>query len=137
MKLKQIRVDTRGTAIVEFAIALPVFTLMIFGIIWVGLVTWTQFGLQHSVGIAARCATVGNALSPSGVNTVCNNKSSVQSFAAAQYYGLGPATFVATLNTTCGSNPGNLVTGSYTFSLISLYFLKSSPKLTAQSCYPI
>jgi Flp pilus assembly protein TadG len=135
MKLKQIRDDTRGAALVEFAVALPVFTLMIFGVIQVGLVMWTQFGLQHSVEMAARCATVGAALSPQGVNTNCTNASSVQSFAAAQYYGLRPTpTFAVTLNTTCGSNQGNLVSASYTFSLIRLI---PSMTMTAQSCYPI
>jgi Flp pilus assembly protein TadG len=135
MKLKQIRVDTRGAAIVEFAIALPVFSLMIFGIIWVGLVMWTQFGLQHSVEMAARCASVGNALSPSGVNTVCNNKSTVTAFAKAQYYGLSPTpTPNVTYQTAqCGTNAGNLVSMMYTVSLIKLL---PSVTLQAQSCYP-
>jgi Flp pilus assembly protein TadG len=143
MKVKQIGSDTRGTAIVEYAIALPLFTLVIFGLIWVGLVMWTQFSLQRSVGLAARCAT---AAENAGTGTVeCASVSvsappsvsGIKTFAAAQYYGLGTATFSVTLNTTCGSNTGNLVSASYTFTLISLYFLKSSPTLTAQSCYPI
>ena len=58
MKVKQIGDDTQGAALVEFAIALPLFTTLIFGLIWLGLVMWTQFSLQRSVGLAARCATV-------------------------------------------------------------------------------
>jgi Flp pilus assembly protein TadG len=143
MKVKQIGDDTQGAALVEFAIALPLFTSLIFGLIWLGLVMWTQFSLQRSVELAARCATV--ALNASTTKVDCNTVSvaapptvsGIKSFAATQYFGLGTATFNVTLNATCGSNTGNLVSASYTFSLISLYFLKSSPKLTAQSCYPI
>jgi Flp pilus assembly protein TadG len=142
MKVKQIGDDTQGAALVEFAIALPLFTTLIFGLIWLGLVMWTQFSLQRSVERAARCAMVANNTTTSTAN--CFNVrvaapptvSGIKSFAATQYFGLGTATFNVTLNTTCGSYTGNLVSASYTFSLISLYFLKSSPKLTAQSCYP-
>ena len=127
----------------EFAIGLPLFTLLIFGLIWLGLVMWTQFSLQRSVGLAARCATAAENADTGTV--ACANVSvtapptvsGIKSFAAAQYFGLGTATFNVTLNTTCGSNTGNLVSASYTFSLISVYFLKTSPTLTAQSCYPI
>jgi Flp pilus assembly protein TadG len=144
MKVKQIGDDTEGAALVEFAIALPLFTSLIFGLIWLGLVMWTQFSLQRSVGLAARCATVAQYAITTKVD--CNTKSvaapptvsGIKSFAATQYFGLGTATFNVTLSATSGScTGGNLVSASYTFSLISLYFLKSSPKLTAQSCYPI
>ena len=145
MKVKQIRDDTRGTAIVEFAIALPVFTLIIFGLIWLGLLMWTQFSLQRSVELAARCATVGKTLASPQVD--CNNVSvvapptvaGIQTFANNAVLrtrsGPNPYRHIELLH--CGSNTGNLVSASYTFSLISLYFLKSSPTLTAQSCYPI
>jgi len=144
MNAKQIGDDTQGAALVEFAIALPLFTTLIFGLIWLGLVMWTQFSLQRSVGLAARCATV--ALNSSTTKVDCNTVSvaapptvsGIKSFAATQYFGLGTATFTANLSGTAATcTAGNLVSASYTFSLISLYFLKSSPKLTAQSCYPI
>jgi Flp pilus assembly protein TadG len=143
MKVKQIGDDTQGAALVEFAIALPLFTTLIFGLIWLGLVMWTQFSLQRSVGLAARCATVAQNSSVAKVN--CNTVSvaapptntGIQDFAATQYFGLSTPKFTATLNATCGSNTGNLVSATYTFSFLSLYFLKSSPTLTAQSCYPV
>ena len=96
MKLKQIGDDTRGAAMVEFAIALPLFTSLIFGLIWLGLLMWTQFSLQRSVELAARCATIAQNTSPAQVD--CNTVSvaapptvtGIQSFAETQYFGLGP-----------------------------------------------
>ena len=143
MKVKQIGDDTQGAALVEFAIALPLFTTLIFGLIWLGLVMWSQFSLQRSVGLAARCATI--AQYSSAAKADCNTVSvaapptntGIQNFAATQYFGLPTPKFTATLSTPCGSITGNLVSATYTFSLLSLYFFKSSPKLTAQSCYPV
>ena len=148
MTLKQIRDDACGAAMVEFAIALPVFTLIIFGLIWLGFLMWTEVSLQRSVQLAARCATI--AQNTSLAKADCNNVSvvapptstSIQTFALTQYWGLGVPKYTASLTTTtatvlCGTNPGNLVSAKYTFSLISLFFLKASPTLTAQSCSPV
>jgi Flp pilus assembly protein TadG len=143
MKVNQIGDDTEGGALAEFAIALPLFTSLILGLIWLGLLMWTQFSLQRSVALAARCATTAQSSSASTTN--CDNqsvaapptKTGIQNFAATQYFGLPTPTFTATLKTPCGSNTGNLVSATYTFRLLSLYFFKSSPTLTAQSCYPM
>jgi hypothetical protein len=134
MKLQQLRGDTRGSAIVEFAIALPVFVLMIFSFIQVGLALWTQIGLQHGVEMAARCATIQPVVNGS---PTCNNASSIQNFAAQHSFGLRhpPPTFTWSLQT-CG----NEVTASVAFALPILHLISykvGSVTLHAQSCYPI
>jgi Flp pilus assembly protein TadG len=125
MKLLRSLWDDRGGAsAVEFGLTAPVFFLFVFGVIEVGLLMWTQVGMQRGAEIAARCASV-NA-------TLCGTSDAIKSYAAQQAFGLSlPAsTFTVTLQS-CG----NQVTGSYTFQFPS--FLGLSPlTLSAQSCFP-
>jgi Flp pilus assembly protein TadG len=83
--------DRRGTTAVEFAITLPVFILMLFGLWQTGYGLWWQFGLQHGAQMAARCMTINR--------TVCNTTASTQSYAASQSYGLNPAPTIFTVTT--------------------------------------
>lgn len=57
-KLQTILRDERGANLIEFAIALPVLVLFIWGIFQVGLVFQAQAGMQHVLGEAARYATI-------------------------------------------------------------------------------
>ena len=63
MLLKLLRRNQRGAAAVEFAIALPVMLVMIYGIFQVGLIYQANAGMQHALGEAARLATL---CTPSG-----------------------------------------------------------------------
>src|SRR5262245_54631685 len=58
MILTLLRDDTRGATIVEFALTVPFFLLLTFGLIQAGLLLWTKAGLQHGVEVATRCASV-------------------------------------------------------------------------------
>jgi Flp pilus assembly protein TadG len=131
MILKQIRDDTRGAALVEAAVTLPVFTLMIFGIMWAGLLIFTQVWLQHSVEMAARWATI-----QCGAAT-CATSSSIDGFATTQFQPLGgPApNYTPAL---CANSTGIGVTGTYAFNLFTLRGSLPIPSITlsAQSCYP-
>jgi len=123
--------DSRGSVLVESAITLPFFILLVFSLVEIGMLLWTQVGLQHAVELAARCASVNTS--------TCGTQSAIQSFAAANSLSVNPpsTTFTVTLNTTCGGNPANLVTASYGFPLFGIYVVtNSSLTLTAQSCYP-
>jgi Flp pilus assembly protein TadG len=145
MKLKLIRDDTRGGTIVEYAVTMPLFLLLTFGLVQGGLLFWTQIGLQHGVEMAARCASVNYAALQTGSATSCFSMapsavttSTVQSYAANNSYGLNlPASIftVAPLYTAmCGINTGNKVTASYPFNLVHYIF---SLTLNAKSCYPL
>jgi hypothetical protein len=50
--------DERGAAAIEFAIAVPVLILFIWGILQVGLLMQAHAGMQHALGEGARYATL-------------------------------------------------------------------------------
>ena len=64
MKFANIWRDQRGASALEFGLTAPVFFLLLFGVIEVGLLFWTQIGLQHGAEMAARCASVNSTLCP-------------------------------------------------------------------------
>ncbi|MGQ0684365.1 TadE/TadG family type IV pilus assembly protein [Bradyrhizobium sp.] len=110
----------------EFALIAPVFFLFIFGIIELGLLYWTQLGLQHGAEMAARCATVNRTLCPSG------NATAITQYALQQAYGLSlPSTTFVYSTPACG----NQVSASYTFQFPEIFNL-SPLILRAQACYP-
>ena len=118
--------DEQGTAALEFALTAPAFFLFLFGIIGLGLMFWTQIGLQHGAEMAARCATINTTLCPT------NNPSAITSYAMQQTYGLNLPTSSFTYSTpACG----NQVNASYTFVFPGI--LNVGPlTLTAQACFP-
>jgi Flp pilus assembly protein TadG len=131
MNPKGIYADTRGAVLVEAAITLPLFILMIFGLVELGLLMWTQAGLQHGAEMAARHATTLQV-----VNGTNPSNSTIQNFAAAQSLGVNPpsATFTYTPGATC-----NQVSASYPFNLFGGDYNLSTTSwtLTAQSCFPL
>ncbi len=128
MKLRILFDDTQGTALVEYALTLSAFILLTIGLLQLGLLMWTQAGLQHGVELAARCASVNT--------TLCGTQSTIKSFAVSNSLALNPpaSTFTVTPNTTCGTINGNKVSASYTFNFLPV---AASVTVTAQSCYPL
>lgn len=117
--------NEQGTSAVEFALTAPAFFAIVFAIIEIGLVLWTQQGLQHGAELAARCATVNS--------TTCGSASTITAYAAQQAYGLGVTASVFSYSTpACG----NQVSASYPFQFLTSYFSGASVTLTAQSCFP-
>jgi len=125
MSLYQLSRDERAAAAVEFALTAPVFFALLFGMLQVGLVLWTQLGLQHGAEMAARCASVNSA--------TCGTVSAIQNFAAQQALGLNPpATTFAVTTPACG----NKVSASYNYQFITGYLGTPSLTLRAESCFP-
>jgi Flp pilus assembly protein TadG len=52
------RRDQQGAAAIEFAIAVPILILMIWGIFQVGIAFQASAGMQHALGEGARYATI-------------------------------------------------------------------------------
>lgn len=50
--------NERGAAAIEFAIAVPVLVMMIWGMFQIGLLFQANAGMQHALGEAARYATL-------------------------------------------------------------------------------
>ena len=103
MKPRQIWDDTRGSVLVEFTVTLPLFLLLMFGLLQAGLLLYTQAGLQHGVEAAARCASVnysanqlglsqscfivsGSAIAPSSVTTT-----NIRQYAQQNSWGVNPS----------------------------------------------
>src|SRR4249920_469420 len=63
MIVKLIRDDTQGSTLVEYTLTIPLFLLLMFGLVQAGLLLFTYSGLQHGVERAARCASVNYSAS--------------------------------------------------------------------------
>lgn len=89
---RKLLADSRGVAMVEFAIVASLLFTVSFGAIGLGMVLWTQSGLQAAAAEAARCG----AIQASG----CTSDSGVQSYALSV-----AKTFVPTaiVNTSMGN----------------------------------
>ncbi len=117
--------DEMGTAAIEFALTSTAFIMLLIGIIEGGFALWIQAGIQHGSEMAARCATVNT--------TTCGSSSAIQSYAAAQSYGISPPASTFTYTT---PSCGNQVAASYTFTFLSTFFGTTHSTLTGKSCFP-
>jgi Flp pilus assembly protein TadG len=57
-KVKVLRRNEQGAAAMEFALAVPVLIMMIYGIFRIGLLYEASAGMQHALGEGARYATL-------------------------------------------------------------------------------
>jgi Flp pilus assembly protein TadG len=117
-----------GGALLEFAVVLPVFVMLLFGIFEFGRMLWIQNALHYSVQQAARCAAIDT--------NNCGSTSAIQSFAASLAgAGIPASAFTVSLSTSCGAVTGDKVSALYSMSL-QIPFLSLNPTLSAQSCFP-
>jgi Flp pilus assembly protein TadG len=88
--LKLLRRETEGAAAIEFAIALPVLLVLIYGIFQVGLVFQANAGMQHALGEGARYATLCVPTS-TGCNTPSD--SAIVTRMSSKLFGMNIGTF--------------------------------------------
>ena len=67
--LKLLRRNERGAAAIEFAIAVPILIVCIYGIFQVGLLYEANAGMQHALGEGARAASLYDSSTTSHVPT--------------------------------------------------------------------
>ena len=89
-RLRQIRRDERGVAMIEMAFALPILLLFVFGIFQFGVILQANAGIQHALGEGARYAT----LYPKPADDL------IQAKIANEVFGLNVGTFSAPTVTT-------------------------------------
>ncbi|HEU5481558.1 MAG TPA: TadE/TadG family type IV pilus assembly protein [Sphingomicrobium sp.] len=82
-RLRHLLADRIGSAAVEFAIAVPVLVMMVWGIIQIAIVFQANAGMQHALGEGARLATIW----PTPGDTLIQNK------ITAAKFGLGNGTW--------------------------------------------
>lgn len=123
----------RGAVAVEYAFVLPVLLLFILGILECSRLFWTYTTLYRAAEAAARCGAV-NA-------TLCATTSQIQSYAAAQAYGL---TVNASAFTAATAACGMQVTASFPFTLVIPWISTAAPSgafniitLSPAACYPL
>jgi Flp pilus assembly protein TadG len=89
-KLKILRGNEQGAAAIEFAIALPVLLVMIYGIFQVGLVFQANAGMQHALGEGARLATL---CTPTATGCNSASDSAIVAKMSAKKFGMNIGTF--------------------------------------------
>jgi Flp pilus assembly protein TadG len=118
-----LRSDLGATA-AEFALILPLLTLVTIGSINLGVMMYTVTSLHYAVEDAARCATVqAPVCTASGKTPV--------TYAATRYKGIGAATFRLT-KPSCG----NLMTGTVAY-IFQAGLVSMSVPMTAKACRPL
>jgi Flp pilus assembly protein TadG len=123
-RLKALWRAQAGTALVEYALVLPVLLMLVFGVMQLGAMAWTQAAISYAVQEAARCAAVRPDL--------CGDAGSVQTYAAAQTLGLAiPAKDFQVTQTTCGWD----VKATVDYRLDVPAFNAMGANLTAEVCH--
>jgi Flp pilus assembly protein TadG len=121
--LARFRRDQGGATAVEYALVLPSFVLLLFGVISTAQLGGAISGLHFAVEEAARCSAVNV--------TACGTSTTTVSFAQARYH--GPAIGAAFTSTTDGC--GHTVRATGVFKL-ELAFTTLNVPLQATACYP-
>jgi uncharacterized membrane protein len=115
--------DTVGASIVEFALIVPGFLMLVIGGIDAGRMLWSQVTLQRAVEAAARCAAVDTVR--------CGTPGQAQTFASELSLFAPPAAF-AVVPAACGVS----VAASFEYSLSTALLGVPNLTLTASACYP-
>ncbi len=112
----------RGTVAIEYAIVLPVFLIMLLGIMDTSRLLWTYTTLYRASEAAARCAAIKAAS--------CTTFAATQAYAVTAALGLSiPASAFSVTNPACGMQ----VTATYGFVFV---FPRQTLTLKATACYP-
>lgn len=89
--LRRLRDNERGAAAIEFAIAVPVLVLFIWGIFQVALLFQAQAGMKHALGEAARYATV--CLNPTAAGCTSPTEEQLTQVVTSKKFGVGNGTW--------------------------------------------
>jgi Flp pilus assembly protein TadG len=123
MKRPPIWRDEDGAALVEYALVLPALLALVFGLMQLGGMAWTQEALNYAVQEAARCAVVRP--------DICGDPGSVQQYAASQALGISaPANAFTVAQDDCGMD----VRAALPYDFIVSPFNSSPVQLTAEAC---
>lgn len=118
------RGDARGSTALEFALVAPPFLLLLCGILYVSLMTYTTSALNYAVQEGARCASVRT--------TTCPDAATTRAYARSRYFGPGTPSFTTLLNSGCGNSVSGSITQSWNFG-----FFRASVPVSASACFPV
>ena len=115
--------DARGATVIEMAFALPVFIVLVWSMVQLGLVYRANSGIQHSLGQGARYAT----LWPTPVDASIDEKME------EAVYGIGPGEFATSVGETTAAGFKDL-TVTYTQATDFILFKGPTISLTKSCC---
>jgi Flp pilus assembly protein TadG len=130
--LRTYRRDQRGASAVEFALVVPVFVMLVFGLMHMMFVIFATVSLHNAVESTARCLSV-SANNPVTATTACPSTASVQTYGQNRYVGpsISP-TFAVSTTTSCTN--AYQVSGSGTYNM-AMGFVSFPITVSAKACF--
>jgi Flp pilus assembly protein TadG len=132
--------DAGGATAAEFALVVPMFLLVIFGIFEFGQYLWTSSVLQQTAVQTARCMGVLQSQCASGgLYSSANSASYGQTVAAGYGLGLAGSNFALSRSASCAGVSGfSQVTVSYRFYAVVpvVTAMVGGVPMTATACFP-
>ena len=74
MSAKRCFHDDKGTTTVEFALILPFFLGMVFGIFWIGWISYTTNSIHHALAEGARALQLKTKITQSDLQTLVRSR---------------------------------------------------------------
>lgn len=124
---KRLLRDESGANIIEFALALPILTLFIYGIFTIGMLFQANAGMQHALGEAARFATL---CVPDGSGCNVPTTADIEAKITDKKFGLSGGTLSAPSIVTDASNKFMTISLTYTRPTDFLFFEGPTVTLT-------
>jgi Flp pilus assembly pilin Flp len=121
--LRRWRDDRSGVTAIEYAMVLPVFAMLVLGVINTSQLASVTSGMHFAVQEAARCSAVNEV--------VCGNAGATEAYARGRY--AGPAVNPAFVSTNDGC--GHTVRATVVFKL-NVAIMDFDVPLSAEACYP-
>jgi Flp pilus assembly protein TadG len=113
-----------GATVIEFALVLPLFLMVVIGGMYLSLLAFAYSSMQYATQAGARCASVNS--------TTCGTATTTVSYTRNQY--LGPNRNAIAITTGSGSC-GHIVSATMTYGLNTGISRLDVP-LAATSCFP-
>jgi Flp pilus assembly protein TadG len=135
----------QGSSVVEFALCLAPFLLLLFGIIQLCLVTYSAEQLNYAAETTARCMVVAQASgytsAPCYYNTSTSNTTAVQTYFLGHYGGTTAQPAFDQLDETvnCQGSTGTKTdyqVVAHANYVINAAFFTKTVQLTARACFP-
>jgi Flp pilus assembly protein TadG len=122
--------NQKGVVLIESAISLATFMLLLFGIIESGLMVWTYNTVAFAAREGTRYAAVRGANNSSPATA-----STVQTYVKSRAIGLDPTKMTVTTTWLPDNTPGNYVrvVVNYQYSMVTALFMSGSVTLTSTS----
>ena len=105
MTLKKLRADSNGTAVIEFAMAMPVLITIMIGILQFALVLQASGAMRHGMGEGLRYAKVNAISDPSDAVAVAALKAKVEEIAKDSMAGID-RDHITSMEFTSGTSDG-------------------------------